>query len=242
MKEYLQRLVLRIDALNLRERAMAFAIGALALVTLVDAFILTPLWNTQKQRAQQIKLDQQQIAAMQAEINAIVRGHSVDPDASNKARLQALRQQSERLRADLGSVQQSLVTPDKMALLLEDLLKKNRQLQLVSLKTLPVTLLSEPEQPAGKAAVQKLAQAIPSGGSALEKAEPKSAGEAVYKHGVELVVRGRYVDIVTYLSQLEAMPWRLFWAKARLHVDDHPNVSLTLTLFTISLDKTWLNI
>jgi MSHA biogenesis protein MshJ len=241
MKEYLQRLALKVDALSLRERAMMFVIAALALVTLVDTFVLAPLMNIQKQRVQQIKLDQQQIAAMQAEIRAIASGHNIDPDASNKSRLLALKQQSEKLRADLGSIQQSLVAPDRMGALLEDLLKKNKNLQLVSLKTQPVALLSDTRQ-AGKAPGEK--QTVPAVGAKLEQQKPESpaTGELVYKHGVELVVQGRYADIATYLSQLESMPWRLFWANASLEVAQHPNVTLTLTLFTISLDRTWLNI
>ena len=241
MKQYWRRLALNFDALSLRERAMAFAIAALALITLVDTFVLSPLLGSQKQRVQQIRLEQQQIAAMQNEIKVIASGHDFDPDASNKARLQALKQQSEKLRADLGGVQQNLVTPDKMASLLEDLLRKNKHLQLVSLRTLPVTLLSDPEQAAGKAVGEKLQPAAP-GRPEQQKPEMKVAEGLVYKHSVELVVKGRYADVVSYLTQLEAMPWRLFWAKARLDVDEHPDVSLTLTLFTISLDKTWLNI
>lgn len=242
MKGQWQRLALKIDALSLRERAMAFAIAALALVTLIDTFALSPMLTSQKQHAQKIKLDQQQIAAMQAELKTIIIASDIDPDAANKARLLSLKQQSEKLRADLGSIQKSLVSPDKMASLLEDLLKKNRHLQLVSLKTMPVALLSESEQGPGKAATDK---SIPAGSVAkleLPKSDAKAAGEFVYKHGVELVVKGRYPDIVSYLSQLEGMPWRLFWAKASLNVDEYPNAVLTLTLYTLSLDKTWLNI
>lgn len=229
--------------MSLRERAMGFAIAALVLITLVDTFALSPLLAVQKTRTQQMKLDQQQIAAMQAEIGGIVSGSNLDPDAANKARLQVLRQQAEKLRADLASVGQSLVAPDKMASLLEDLLKKNKNLQLVSLKTLPLSQLSEAEPASGKTAGSNpAAVAAPSGRPEQKKSDGDPSPGQVYKHGVELVVEGGYADIVNYLSQLERMPWRLFWAKASLHVEEHPKVRLTLTLFTLSLDKTWLNI
>lgn len=238
MKAYWERQASRIDALSLRERAMLFAIAALLVTTAVNTFVLDPLLSTRKQRAQQIKLDQQQIAAAQAEIKIIIDGHEGDPDAANRARLQMLKQQSEQLRADLTVVQQSLVTPDKMVALLDELLKKNKQLQLVSLKTLPTVQLFEPDSAAAKKADVK-----PSAAGWQEKAiENGAEGGQVYKHGVELVVQGGYADIVNYLSQLEGLPWRLFWAKAKLSVEEHPKVRLTLTLFTLSLDKAWLNI
>lgn len=231
MKKHWKQLALKIDALSLRERAMAFTIAALLLITLINTFVLDSLLAARKQRAQQIKLDQQQIAAAQAEIKLILSAHTDDPDATNRAHLQALKQQSEQLRADLAVVQQNLVTPDKMVSLLEELLKKNKQLQLVSLKTLPVTQLSEPDSTLDKAGRQKQI-------AANERAD---VGR-VYKHSVELVVQGSYTDLVSYLSQLEGLPWCLFWAKTKLNAEEHPKLRLTLTLFTLNLDKAWLNI
>lgn len=241
MKEYWQKLAARIDAMSLRERAMAFAIVALLLITLVDSLMLGPLLTAEKQKSQLIKLDQQQIAAMQAEIGIIVNGHAVDPDALARARLRALKEQSEKLLSDLAGLQQSLVPPDKMATLLQDLLKRNKRLKLVSLRTLPVTLLSEPISPARSIGETVMAAAGAAPRQDQSKAQPVP-GEVVYRHSVELVVQGSYVDIVDYLAQLEGMPWRLYWAKAKLNVEEHPKVSLKLTLFTLSMDKKWLNI
>jgi MSHA biogenesis protein MshJ len=238
MKEYWQRLQLRIDALSLRERTMAFGIAALVLVALVSTLVIDPLVVKQKQLSEQVRLDQQQIAAMQAEIQIRVKANEIDPDAPNRLKLQALKQQSAKLREDFASVQKGLVPPDKMASLLEDLLKQNGRLQLTTLKTLPVTLLNEPMPGEQKNAGDK-----PAGQPAAKDAEAsKPAGEAIYRHGVEIVVQGSYGDILSYLSQLETMPWQLFWAKAKFQVDTYPKASLTLTLFTLSLDKTWLNI
>ena len=64
----------------------------------------------------------------------------------------------------------------------------------------------------------------------------------VYKHGVELVVKGSYADLTQYLMRLEGLPWQMFWGKAELKVEEYPKATLTLTLFTLSLDKTWLRI
>ena len=233
MKQYWQRLEAKIDAMSLRERAMAFAIAALGLVTLINTVMLDPLLRLQKQYSQQVTQDQQQIAALQAEIQLRVASHAMDPDAQNKVRLQNLKQQSAALRGDLMGMQKGLVSPDKMAALLEDLLRKNGKLHLMSLKTLPVTLLTEPVEPADQPSAKKVVS---------NATDDKPAGEAVYKHGVEIVVQGSYLDMLGYLAELEAMPWQLFWAKAKLKADTYPSSTLTLTLFTLSLDKRWLHI
>lgn len=237
MKQYWQRLEAKIDAMSLRERAMAFGIAALVLITLINTIMLDPLLAQQKQYSQQVKLDQQQIAAIQAEIQLRVASHDMDPDGPGKARLQTLKQQSAKLHDDLMGMQKGLVSPDKMASLLEDLLRKNGRLQLTSLKTLPVSLLNDPAGQDSQAAGGKKPAL-----SQKDRPDGRESGDAVYKHGVEIVVQGSYPDMVSYLAELESMPWQLFWAKAKLNVDAYPKSSLTLTLFTLSLDKKWLNI
>jgi len=234
MKQYWQRLELKIDSLTLRERAMAFGIAALVLITLINTVVLDPLLQKQKQLSEQVKRDQQQIAALQADIQARVKSHQNDPDAVARTRLQSLKKQSAKVQNELAGMQKGLVSPDKMSVLLEDLLRQNGRLQLTSLKTLPVTLLNESPSSSPKDGGQAPAAKNSSNG--------RPSIEVVYKHGVELVVHGEYLDLMNYLSQLEAMPWQLFWAKARLNVDTYPQASLTLTLFTLSLDKKWLNI
>jgi MSHA biogenesis protein MshJ len=240
MKQYWLRLEAKVDAMSLRERAMAFGIAALLLITLVNTLLLDPLLAKQKELSNKVKQEQQQIAALQAEIQLRVKSHDHDPDAPARERLRTLKQQSAQMQGDLQGMQKGLVSPDKMAALLEDLLKGNSRLRLVSLKTLPVTPLYEPiptnvKQIDGKATAGSAPQQA--------KSEGKQGGaDIVYKHGVEIVVQGGYADLTGYLSQVEALPWQLFWANAKLNVDTYPKANLTLTLFTLSLDKKWLNI
>jgi MSHA biogenesis protein MshJ len=238
MKEQWQRLELRIDALNLRERAMAFAIAALILIALVNTLLLDPLLEQQKQLSQRVRQQQQQIAAMQAEIQTAVKGSSIDPDAANRTRLATLRQQQAKLHDDMLELQKGLISPDKMTALLEDILKRNGKLHLASLKKLPVVDLNDQAGMSDSNVKEKTGKAD----LATEKSNANVAGEGLYQHSVEIVVEGGYLDLMNYLSQLEAMPWQLFWAKAKLDADTYPKARLTLTLFTLSLEKTWLNI
>lgn len=236
MKQYWQRIETRIDAMGIRERTMAFAIAALLVITAVNSFFLDPLLKEQKSASQQVMQDQQQIAALQAEIRTLVASRDIDPDGASRMRLHELKQQSTQLQEDLKGMQKGLVSPDKMASLLEDILKRNSRLQLVTLKTLPAAMLTEPSS--GDDA---------SGGKKPDASHPAKEGaavakEAVYKHGVEVVVQGSYLDLLAYLTELEAMPWQLFWANAKLDVVAYPKATMTLTLFTLSLDKKWLYI
>ena len=53
-------------------------------------------------------------------------------------------------------------------------------------------------------------------------------------------MRGRYLDLLGYLGELEDLPAQMFWGGAKLNVVHYPEAELTLTLYTLSLDKTWL--
>lgn len=236
MTQYWQRLAARIDALSSRERVMAFAIAALVLVTIVNVTAVDPLMAQQEQLARQARQDEEQIAALQTEIESRVAAHKADPDAPAKARLQDLKVKSARLHGELLSAQKGLVSPDKMTQLLEDLLKRNAGLQTISLKKLPARSVTE-----------SMADSNSTGTAAAvdrKGAEPVQGAESstVYRHGVELVIQGSYGDITQYLMQLESMPWQLFWESAKLHVMEPQKVRLTMNLFTLSLEKNWLNL
>jgi len=55
-------------------------------------------------------------------------------------------------------------------------------------------------------------------------------------------VRGSYADLLQYLAALEKLPTQMFWSMAKMNVVKYPEAELTLTLYTLSLDETWLQI
>jgi MSHA biogenesis protein MshJ len=59
-----------------------------------------------------------------------------------------------------------------------------------------------------------------------------------YRHGVELVLRGSYFDLLQYLSQLEKLPARMIWGRTELQVEKYPEVRLTVQVRTLSTEPT----
>lgn len=238
MKQSWQKLSARIDAMSLRERVLIFVMAAAILVVLANALLLDPQFARQKQLSQRITAEQTQIAAIQADIQQKVRAQAVDPDAASRQQLNHLKQQSERLRGALEVTQKALVTPEKMPSLLEAILKRNGRLQLVSLKTLPASNLSETAPASAKTGTDTPAGSAP----AAAAGAPGGGIGIIYRHGVEIIVAGSYPDMMNYMVELEAMPWQLYWGKAKLQAESWPQARLTLTLFTLSLDKKWMNL
>lgn len=228
------KLSTKLDAMTLRERAMVFAAVVAAILFLIYTVSVEPLLNRQKALNLQIKTQQNQIAGIDLEIAAKAQGFVVDPDAATRAQLNAVRQEIDTTSAGLMAIQKGLVAPDKIAPLLEHLLRGNGKLKLMSMKTLPVTGLNE--------AAAQPAKAAPPVAGATAAAAPRKPRELLYRHGVEIVLQGSYLDMVSYMDALESLPVQLFWGKAQLDAQQYPNSRLTLTLYTLSLDQKWMKL
>lgn len=239
MKQYWQKIATRIDALTLRERAIIFALATLVLILGVNAFILDPLFAKQKALSVRMKTDQAKITDIQRQIQSTIQMAAIDPDAENRARLQMLVVQLKDMQSSLQDIQKGLIAPEKMANLLENILRRNSNLRLVSLKTLAPSNITEGTSADNPSLTQAARTVTPNQG---KPADGTQASGLVYKHGVEITVQGNYLDMVNYMAELEAMPSELFWSKVVLNAEDHAKTTLTLTLYTLSLDKQWLNI
>ena len=201
---------------SLRDRGLIFLITASMLAILIYTVFLDPQLAKQRTLSRQIIQQQSQIKGVQAQIQGLEEARSIDPDTTNRAKLEALRIQLVQIKALLQVKQQQLIPPDKIGGLLEEMISRNRQLQLISLRSLPASTVTGEEEQV----------------TAVEK--------EFFKHGVEISVRGSYFDLLDYVTQLEKMQWQMFWGKASLTVEEYPVSRLTLTLYTLSLDKAWL--
>lgn len=254
MKQVWQRMSLKIDELGLRERIFIFLMAVVVLIALVNTVTLGQRFAKESELSRKIAQDQSQIAGIQAEIRGKVAAFNPNPDAANLTHLHQIDQKSKEMRETLRNMQKGLVSPDRMTALLEDILKQNGKLRLVSLRTLPATGLNEPDvQDKGKqdkgatdtAAQKQIDDALKVGHSladAKDKLAKGTGSPLVYKHGVEIVIEGDYLEMVNYMTAVEAMPWQLFWGKAVLSANESSKLSLKLTLYTLSLDKKWLSI
>ncbi|MBE7461798.1 MAG: agglutinin biogenesis protein [Zoogloeaceae bacterium] len=222
----------KFDALSLRERLMVAIAAFAATYFLVDALLLGS-WQRQNAGIKATLLEQRAESARTA---AQVQEQQVragsHPDALARARIREIEQKIAAIDASLQSSSKQLVPPERMASLLEDLLKGNKRLQLVKLATLPAEALLAREPASGAAQAAEPMQA----------AAEQPAGQNIFKHGVELTLRGSYFDMLDYLAQIEALPWQMYWGRLRLEARDYNRPVLTLTLYTLSLDKTWLTI
>jgi MSHA biogenesis protein MshJ len=242
MKQRWTGFAAKIDALTLRERMLLFAALAAFIVFVAHAAALGPMLRKQAALRAQISQQQNNLVGIDGEITHKVQAYQVDPDAATRERLDAAKAEAAKLSESLRAMQKGLVAPERMGALLESLLRANGRLQLVSMKTLPVGSLHQ----AGAGEAKAEPQAKEGKMLAVALTAPAAAGaqpvDMLYRHGVQIAVRGNYLDIVNYMSALESMPTQLFWSRAQLEVEEYPTSRLTLTLYTLSLDPKWMKL
>ena len=219
-----------IDARSLGERLALFCSGAALLVIVSNQLFLNAASARAAAQGKQMASDIAAARKLQVEIDKLAAEPVVDPDVENKERLTSLQRQEAAAQEAIAALSHDLVPPDQMAAMLESMLARQENLRLVSLAKLPIQSL---DTSAGQA---KPAPSSPSAGA------PPQASAIVYKHGVEIVLQGQYPDLMNYIAQLEKLPVRVFWGKLGLRVNAYPTATLSLTLYTLSLEKQWLSI
>lgn len=210
----------RIDALSLRERAMVFIAVMVVLYLVATSLVFGPLRTDHARIQQDLKAKRDQVQQVELQMQALVSSGVGDINAQNTAKIAALKQQLQELDAAMDSMTSGVVPPKEMAKLVERMLSQNRSLELVKMENLPPAPLSD-----GKSAT---AQATPD--------------VHIYKHGMRVQLRGRYVDVVNYLKSLEALPWKVFWGEVSLETEKYPSSKVTFVIYTLSRHPGWIGV
>jgi len=221
-------------ALARRERAMMMVAALVLCVGLGALLFIEPAYKQRMLLKRQIAQQQTDLAALRPQVLAL-QARQRDPDATTMAQLKALRQQLQLADGEFSQVQSALVQPQEMGRLLDSLLHSHRGLQLVSLRSVPVMSVADLIG-GGKPAVA----ATPAPAASQAATTNASIKDAwLYRHGVEISVQGSYADMQAYLLALESLPRRVYWGELKIDAQHWPANVMTVTVYTISLEKTW---
>lgn len=218
----------RFDARSPRERWALIACGVALLWALADTLFLgRQLQQWQRQSAEQRSQAVQRQAA-DAEAQALAREIRQLAETQQQ-QIDAARQHAAAVQQSLLGGPNGLVSAQQMLPLLQQLLRQQAcggatacagRLRVRSVKSLSAAAL------------------------ATSAAASGAGGElpGLWKQGVEIVLEGSFVDLATYVQGLEQLPQRLLPGGMSFVVERHPRASLTLRLYTLSLDKNWMEI
>ncbi|MBI2319413.1 MAG: hypothetical protein HYU75_21045 [Betaproteobacteria bacterium] len=234
MKRYWQRFASWMDARNIRERILIFGATIALAAVLLDTLLVEPVVAERKRIAQATSNDQAEIRKMVEQVQVLGRSKGADPDLALRAKLSEFEGKLGELQREVTAQSAELVPPEKMAAVLEKILAGSTRLQFVEVKTLPRVPISLEREP-----VKAEASKAPAPKSDAAAGKPPAE---IYRHGVEITMRGSYLDLVSYLAAIESQPVRMFWDKVNLSVTDYPTITLKVMVYTISLEKVWLTV
>ena len=62
----------------------------------------------------------------------------------------------------------------------------------------------------------------------------------MHKHGVRLKLQGSFFSVLDFLRKLEQLEWKFFWDAVEFRVVDYPDATVEITVYTISMEPTWI--
>lgn len=220
----LKQLGTKFDELQLRERILVGLMVAGLIYFMVNLLLLIPEQKKQKTLLLQVASHQVELAALNTSISQISSQMTQDPLKQARTTRDSLK----KAVAEAALLSKADATTPQVGALIKAMLDADRGLTLVSLKTLPVSTLY----------LAKAASVKPS--PAVKGALPESQASipltplTIYKHGVEVSIKGNYLAILPYLENLQRYPKRIFWYDAKLDVTTYPESVLKITIYTMS--------
>jgi MSHA biogenesis protein MshJ len=210
----------RIDAMSVRERGLIFFAVVVVLYLVAYSVVFAPLRTEQTRLEKQLRDKLAQAQQADQQVAALFSADGKDINAENRSKLAALSEQVRELDAKMDQMTAGVVPPKEMAKLVEQMLMRNKNLELVKLEALPSKPLDDAK-------------------TAADKPAP---GVTVYRHGMRVEFKGRYFDIVNYLKSLEGLPWKVYWGEVSLETDKYPVSKVSLVIYTLSRYPGWIGV
>lgn len=210
MNTSLHRLADYIDTLALRERVLLLAATIALLFFTVDTLALQAVLKSQQLAADRISELDSRLDVLRRHADLSHARRDIDP-------VQKRREQRDRLKQELSVMDQRianqlgvLTESSRATEVLEQVLTGHSNLKLISLN-------------AGTRAFDG------------QEIEPDNR-TALRRYQIELILDGDYKDVLAYLEQLEALPWKFFWQKIDFQRSGRAQARTHLQLYTLSVD------
>ncbi|MBE7942728.1 MULTISPECIES: hypothetical protein [Ramlibacter] len=218
-------------ALPARERLLAIVaiVGFLFLV--VDFAWVRPRTAQVKDVQAQLDSTRKESEALTQVVTEATKPLPASVTASKLAERDRLRVTVERAESVLHEASGDV----RMGEMIRTLASTAPGITLVSLRTLPPQVFYTPAM-APAAAPAKGASAAASA-SAASAAPAVAPFPPVYRHGLEVTLKGTYASLVPYLRTLETNIPGVYWGGAKLSVGTYPEASIQVTLYTLSTQQ-----
>lgn len=210
MKQQWQKLALRIDAMQLRERVFLFLAIIISCLALADTLWLTPAQTAHKQATQKFAAQGTDLQRLRTELRAIAQ--PVDASKTVRDDIDAATRQLDAINQEIKAVVPLAEGGPAIEQALVQFLRRQEGLTLLSTGTVKQDAAS----PTGAAPATATAQPMLS------------------RQGLELRVSGSYADLVRYVRTLENALPTLRWGALQIKVTKQPP-ELTLQVYVVGV-------
>jgi len=222
MKQRFVAMLQSIDRLSLRERLFLLAAGLFVIGGLWEAGLAAPLAAREKIANDKVTALKERLAQLDASLTTAATGLG-ERLPGQLEQLEALRERVADGENEIRVFTTDLVDPAQMRLVLEELLRRQAGLTLVS-------------------AVNRPARPVVTDEDETDAEQSRSAAPRLYRHSLVLTLEGSYLDCLTYLQAVERLPWRMHWSRLEFAVAEYPVNDIVIEFTTLSLDEEWIGV
>src|SRR5258708_4859643 len=154
------------------------------LIAVADTALFEPILQRQKASSQRIQQQQDEIRTMQLQVQGYAQARAGYNANAKRQRLEQRKLELVVLDRELAARQSALVPPERMAKMLSEIVKRNPDIELVSLRSLAASGLT----------------------SLTATAAPAPGGLAMYPPGIAIAASESSLHILTYLPHPTPLP------------------------------------
>lgn len=202
----------KFNKLEKRERVAIFAALIICFVSITYFWLVEPALLKQAKTVEYSQKTLKQNKKSLEKIAQIKLTLKRDPEKEMQAKITALQSQQKKLEGELQDKKIKFI--NKIPATLTKILNKDQNIKITSIRSLPVKKVGE------------------------VSSKVKNTGKALfYQHTLELKLAGDYNAIYEYVLKLEVLTSQFYWYSFNYQVQNYPNASVVVRVFTISEHK-----
>ena len=203
----IEALLEKYRAVTPRERKLIVIAAHTVIAGVYVLFILAPLWTSSLSERRQANEIESNVLRMQAHLERLRSSPQLDPNEPVRDDIQKIAAQKDVIDGRIQNLTDTLVSPENMPEIFENMMTQDRSLKLISLKN-------------------KAGENV--------SVDAEFANVDLYRHGVEIRMQADYPSLMSYLKRLDSMNWKLYWQTLDYRIDEYPHGELLLEVFTLS--------
>ncbi len=228
--KYIAVLIDAYEKVSARERKIILVTVLSLLSLIVYVLAIEPLIVEYKSLAVKSNSLQDKNRLIETQLKLTLERKYQDPNIQLGKDIERLENKSLSLDEDIGRLTKALVAPKQMVQLLENVLKSDKKMKLISFVNLP------------KEDVELVSDMTPAKINAETKLNSSTSEGLIYKHAFEIEMKSTYDSMVGYLKRIDKLPWKIFWQDLRYEAGTYPYGVLKIKIYTLSTSKEVLGV